>query len=848
MRMLSHDGRVSLSTSRCIALAARRHHHLARAAVMVLLVASAVACTFFSEDASSAEPTAGAQSTVEPGSRSAPGRGYLVAATVVAVQSTATPTPEPNLPATIQPMIPAIAMLVAVPLTVTPTLVPSPTAQPRPTSTPEPTPTPIPTPTLMSAAELPPNMWSHRPVFDGGIDLGVTYIERQPRFQRYKVGYLKYPGACPYPYDDVRGGVVCPEQDGMKRWPDAGEPVTLIAHVWNFGDTASPPFDYEWKMNDVSIAAGTHYGLASGENAQLPLSMAWPGDDDNPTVSFAVDTGDEVVELIEENNTVVDWLKGYTIGFLFSPESYESLRLSKEPGRQIQSPEHWTRNNVEQLNKVLADADLDERVRAELFFITEDPYTDPRFDPNHYQWYMDGMWRIWHHTDIYTLGGYEGRPEIDYGLLHELMHQLGVIDLYRMYIDTKDIEVPDANRPGYKAGCGTDYWPYDRMCFRLPDGIDDFMGSSHETAIGPHTAEGLKQNAGYRRGFYGEYLYDTPSATSVKVVDQDGRPLPNVGLRFFQYEEFLVDAIPEFELTTDDAGFAVLPNRGHTGIVTATGHQLQPNPFGVIDFTGINGTFVIEMHGPCINYEWLTLVELNLAYWDGYEDHAAFTKVLRCPPPQPRGNVHANLKIEPIPAEREALATLYRATDGANWVKNDNWLSNAPLGEWHGVETDATGSVVHLNLNGNGLSGEIPPEMGNLANLYSLHLSYNRLTGVLPPELGQLDNLGVLVIVNSRLTGEIPPELGNLVHLHDLHLWGNDLSGSIPPELGNLISLREFHLYDNRLTGEIPMELENLPSSMTLWVRGNLFTGCIPAGLRDISNNDWRSVGLPFCN
>ena len=48
---------------------------------------------------------------------------------------------------------------------------------------------------------------------------------------------------------------------------------------------------------------------------------------------------------------------------------------------------------------------------------------------------------------------------------------------------------------------------------------------------------------------------------------------------------------------------------------------------------GRNGVFVIEMEGAlCINYEWLTVVELNLAYWDGHTEDAVFDKTLRCPP------------------------------------------------------------------------------------------------------------------------------------------------------------------------------------------------------------------------
>ena len=37
------------------------------------------------------------------------------------------------------------------------------------------------------------------------------------------------------------------------------------------------------------------------------------------------------------------------------------------------------------------------------------------------------------------------------------------------------------------------------------------------------------------------------------------------------------------------------------------------------------------------------------------------------------------------------------------------------------------------------------------------------------------------------MTGEIPPELGNLASLELLDLSGNQLTGEIPPELANLV-------------------------------------------------------------
>ena len=46
-----------------------------------------------------------------------------------------------------------------------------------------------------------------------------------------------------------------------------------------------------------------------------------------------------------------------------------------------------------------------------------------------------------------------------------------------------------------------------------------------------------------------------------------------------------------------------------------------------------------------------------------------------------------------------------------------------------------------LSLYSNELTGEIPAELGSLANLERLYLSYNQLTGTIPPALGSLTYL-----------------------------------------------------------------------------------------------------------
>ena len=154
----------------------------------------------------------------------------------------------------------------------------------------------------------------------------------------------------------------------------------------------------------------------------------------------------------------------------------------------------------------------------------------------------------------------------------------------------------------------------------------------------------------------------------------------------------------------------------------------------------------------------------------------------------------ALLSAEPT-SDRDILIALYETTDGPNWLNSDNWLTDAPLGEWYGVDTDASGRVVRLDLVGmwdsensqqlrHGLSGAIPAELGGLANLQDLNLGRNQLSGPIPAELGGLGNLGTLWLFGNQLSGTIPPELGNLANVWQMSLASNELSGPIPADLG----------------------------------------------------------------
>ena len=205
-------------------------------------------------------------------------------------------------------------------------------------------------------------------------------------------------------------------------------------------------------------------------------------------------------------------------------------------------------------------------------------------------------------------------------------------------------------------------------------------------------------------------------------------------------------------------------------------------------------------------------------------------------------------------SEREALVALYEATDGPNWTNSENWLTDAPLAQWHGVRVDREGRVTRLELPENGLAGRLPPEIGGLAKLDALELHGNRLTGPIPPELGGLASLWRLNVSGNRLTGPIPPELGNLSELGRMFLDGNELTGPIPPELGRLSALETLYLGGgpslwkldvsrNRLTGPIPPELGNLSELRRMYLDGNELTGPIPPELGRLSALEALDLG-----
>ncbi|HJM48056.1 MAG TPA: BspA family leucine-rich repeat surface protein [Candidatus Marinimicrobia bacterium] len=169
--------------------------------------------------------------------------------------------------------------------------------------------------------------------------------------------------------------------------------------------------------------------------------------------------------------------------------------------------------------------------------------------------------------------------------------------------------------------------------------------------------------------------------------------------------------------------------------------------------------------------------------------------------------------------------------DGASW-----WIgcSDGEVSLWgncYNIE-ETTG----INLESQGLYGEIPPEIGDLINLNFLHLGGNNFSGVIPSEIGNLVQMGDLILGGNNFEGEIPGAIYDLTNLGVLNLGDNNFSGEISSEIGNLTNLAYFILAGNQLTGTIPSEIGSLSELRHVILGNNDFSGVLPSTLGDLHN------------
>ena len=173
-----------------------------------------------------------------------------------------------------------------------------------------------------------------------------------------------------------------------------------------------------------------------------------------------------------------------------------------------------------------------------------------------------------------------------------------------------------------------------------------------------------------------------------------------------------------------------------------------------------------------------------------------------------------------------ALQTLYNSTQGLPWQVGQH---NVSVCSFSGVECDASGRVVRLDLHNRMLRGFVPDEISHLTELKELYLNANELSGKIPASVGSLQHLTDLNIEMNLFEGSLVPSIANLTNLEFLSCGFNKLTGTLSSiDFSRLTKVRTFKCDYNQLQGELPASLNNMSSLVYLILSYNQFTGAIP--------------------
>lgn len=507
-------------------------------------------------------------------------------------------------------------------------------------------------------------------------DLSVNWIERTPRYQRY---CLDYSSGLPD---------LCPGTEGVRRFPLAGEIVTFTARIVNQGTMTSPATSAVWTLLPAAAASAPRPQitlvalppLAPGVTTTLMLT--WPWQTDRFTVSLALDPAATISEVTRNNNQRSDATDALYMDVLVHPLIAQAFATRANLVGSW-SFNDWIQAQFDRMNVNLAAATyaaapngILDRVRIDVITATEEVGGDLVSGSI----WFDGRWTFRVEPDDPDTPENESQlsaenyaqtfaSTIDWGLIHELTHQLGVIDEYNLNVAASyQNAVSDSDSRPLLLGFE---W--------LRPGL---MGGGD---VGPHTpwrdysdhsALALNSHQGRRRGYFGEYLFDVPASNTLRVLDNSGQPLAGAAIAVFQTTGGTVQAAPIASGVTGADGRFALPNRSLPlgGITTATGHTLAPNPFAQIDVVGYNAQLLVQVsQGGQFFYAWWSLTDFNLAFWQ--TGASAYERVLTthlpaanapAPPPALDGRVDGptvSLSWTPSPATGITAYRVYRGQE-----------------------------------------------------------------------------------------------------------------------------------------------------------------------------------------
>lgn len=134
-----------------------------------------------------------------------------------------------------------------------------------------------------------------------------------------------------------------------------------------------------------------------------------------------------------------------------------------------------------------------------------------------------------------------------------------------------------------------------------------------------------------------------------------------------------------------------------------------------------------------------------------------------------------------------------------------------------------------VTLNGNALTGTLPPEFSTLTRLTAVNLNSNALTGPLPAAWSTLTQLQAIYLDDNALTGPLPAAWSTLTQLaFGISVLNNELTGPLPAAWGGMGLMADLILGYNALTGPLPAAWGGMTRLVSLALCHNALTGPLP--------------------
>ena len=448
-------------------------------------------------------------------------------------------------------------------------------------------------------------------------DLQMLSLGRSPQYPRYAPEYTNYEITEPAGFGPYWSGAATSLGGGQtgstQRWPNTGDTVTYTATIRNRGtNTWSGTLSGTWRV-DASVVAtpSKPVALAPNQTTTFTLTRTWEGLAFARDIGFAIDVADarSTNNSLTVNTKAVPFLTYVDRSYI---EDFRERSGTEFALAQTDDMIDWLQRHMVRFNDLFTAASCAKRVHYNVLEVLDDTSADPTTDRMPYAIFPFRYYAT--DGDARLSGWYNASDDIDYGLLHEMGHQLGLIDIYQLDLPSEANQVSGL---GYTA-------------------VDDLMRNC-APVLSPASALPMTHWLDVVHGYYGQYLYGLPGEMRLRVLDYNGQPLPGATVRMYQMCDRpgigkVISTQIKAQGTTDAAGEFVLPNVPiDPGMVPAahTGDVLHANPFGYVSVVGQNGLlhFRVEYNGG-VDYAFLDITEANIAYYSGQTGTVVFDRQL----------------------------------------------------------------------------------------------------------------------------------------------------------------------------------------------------------------------------